>query len=97
MLEDDLERGKIADQPGQRAVAIANPTIEQLRGATNARQRVLDFVRQNFGCAQRRCIGIVAAYGQRLDPHRFLQDQNLPARKMLHRCGYHIDRSCRLI
>ena len=36
--------GLLADQPRQRAVFVADRGLQQLRGAANAAERVLDFV-----------------------------------------------------
>ena len=39
--------GLLADEPGQRAVLVADARLEQLGCAADARQRVLDFVREH--------------------------------------------------
>ena len=41
--------GLVADQPRQRAVVVVGGLLEQLRGAADAGQRVLDLVRQHRG------------------------------------------------
>ncbi len=41
--------GLLADQPRQRPVLVAHRRLEQLGGAADARQRVLDLVRQHGG------------------------------------------------
>ena len=41
--------GLVADQPRQRAVVVVDRLLEQLRGAANAGQRILDLVRQHGG------------------------------------------------
>ena len=39
--------GLVGDEPGQRAILVAQPAFQQLRGAADARQRVLDLVREH--------------------------------------------------
>ena len=41
--------GLVADQPRQRTIVVADRVFQQLRRAANARQRILDLVRQHRG------------------------------------------------
>ncbi len=54
--------GLVADELGERAVVVVGGLFKQLRGAANARQRILDLVRQHGGKRDHRTRG--AAMGE---------------------------------
>ena len=49
--------GLVANQPCQRAVVVLDRLLEQLRRAANARQRILDLVREHGGERDHRARG----------------------------------------
>ena len=93
-LGDAIDLG--GDQPGQRAVRLAQLAVEQLRGATNAGERILDFVGQDLGRTQGAGLASAGAGHVIAEPFHaahFVQDQHLPARMVLHRRGHHVERA----
>ena len=85
--------GLVADQPGQRAVLVADRGFEQLRRAADAGERILDLVRQHGGepgdRARRAAMGELAVD---LVGHRALLEHDDHAAPALeHRRGVDVD------
>ena len=87
--------GLRADELRQRAVLVLEAGLQQLRGAADARQRVLDLVRQHRGHARHRARG--GAMGELALDHlrhrALLQHQHDQARLVGHAPAEHVDQA----
>ena len=87
--------GLVADQRGEFALRIAQRHLQQLRGARDARQRVLDLMRQHrrhaAHAARRRAVGerAVHLFGDRAR----LDQQQHRARRLVERRRLHVHRA----
>ena len=85
--------GLVGDEPGQRAVLVAQPALQQLRGAADAGQRVLDLMRQHRRQAGDRARGAAMRHlAVDLVGHRaFLEHHDDRAGKLRHRRDIEVD------
>ena len=86
----------VSDQAGQRQILAFQLAAQQLRRAADPSQRVLDFVRQDFGRTQHPALTRSRSLAQRLGPANVDQGQHLPAGLIDHRGQCQVDLTRRL-